>query len=94
MASQGIVTVSPLQPPVIDVEHIPLADKDFKISDPVTDFNLLELHYWSHDKSIDQADDVYLRDSNFPKYIVPQTFQCPEVIRLYKLCIYLIKEPL
>ena len=71
MASQSIISVDPLQPPVVDVEHTPLADKDFKISDIVTNFNLLELHYWSHDKFIDQADDIHLRDSNLPRYIFP-----------------------
>ena len=65
MASQGIVTVNPLQPPVVDVEHTPLADKDFKISATVTDFNLLDIHCWSHDKSIDQADDIYLGNEIF-----------------------------
>lgn len=82
MVSQVIVTVNPLQPSIIDVEHTPLADKDFKISDPVADFNLLELHYWSHDKFMDQVDDIHLWESNLPKYIFPQTFQFPEIIRL------------
>ena len=88
MASQGIVTFNPLQPPVVDVEHTPLADKDFRISDHVIEFNLLELHCWSHDKSIDQADEVFLWESNFPKYIVPQTFQCREVIRICQTCYF------
>ena len=39
MAFVSILNVNPLQPPVVDVEHNPLADKDFKISDIVTDFN-------------------------------------------------------
>ena len=82
MASKSIINVNPLQPPVIDVEHNPLADKYFKINDTVIDFNLLELHCWSHDKFIDQADDILLCDSNLPKYIFPQTFQVLEIIRL------------
>ena len=36
MASKKIVVVNPLQPPIVDVEHIPLADTDFKITDTVT----------------------------------------------------------
>ena len=88
MASQGIVTVNPLQPLDVDVEHTPLADRDFKISDPVTEFNLLELHCWSHDKSIDQVDEVFIWESNLPKYVVPQTFQCPEVISICQTCYY------
>ena len=82
MASQGIFAVNPMQPPVLDMENTPLVYRYFKISDPVTEFNLLELHCWSHDKSINQADDGFLWESNLPKYIVPRTFQCPEVIRI------------
>ena len=60
MSSQGIVTVNPMQPPVVDVEHTPLADKDFKINDVITDFNLLDIHCWSHNKAIEKADDTCL----------------------------------
>ena len=74
MSFERIVSVNPLQPPVVDVEHTPLAEIYFKISDPVTEFHLLELHFWSHDKSIDQADEVFIWESNFPKYIITQTF--------------------
>ena len=88
MTSQGIVTVNPLQPSIVDVEHTLLADRDFKISDPATEFNLLELHCQSYDNSIDQADEVFLQESNLPKYIVPQTFQCPEVTRLCQTCYF------
>ena len=74
MASKNIVPINSLQPPIVDVEHIPLADIDFKITNIVTEFNLLELHCWSQEKSIDQADEVFIWESNFPKYVVPQTF--------------------
>ena len=77
MASQSIQNINPLQPPVVDVDHTDLVDKDFKTNDTVTNFNLLELHCWSHDKFIDQEDDIHLWDSNFPKYIFSQTFQFP-----------------
>ena len=85
MACKCIVTVNPMQPLVVDVEHTPLADRDFKINDTVTEFNLLELHCWSHEKSIDQVDEVYIWESNLPKYVFPQTFQCPEVVILINL---------
>jgi len=82
MASQSILIVNPLQPPIADVEHLPLADKDYNIIDTMTDSNLLELHYWSHDKYTDQVDDIHLWESNLPKYIFPQTYLFPEIIRL------------
>ena len=82
MASKNFQTVNPLQPPLLDVDHTPLVDKDFKIIDTVTNNNLLELHCWSHENFADQADDLNLWNSNLPKYIVPQTHQSLEVIRL------------
>ena len=77
MASKNIVAANPLQPPVVDIEHIPLADTYFNITDIVTEFNLLVLHCWSQEKSIDQVDEVFTWEYNLPKYVVPQTFQCP-----------------
>ena len=74
MASKSTIVINPLQPPVVDVEHTPLADVDFKITDPMTEFNLLELHCWSQEKSLDQENDVFIWESNFPKYVVPHTY--------------------
>jgi len=85
MASRSILNANPLQSLVANVEHLPLADKDFKIVDTMTDSNLLEVHCWSHDKFIDQVDDIHLWDSNLPKYPFPQTYQCPELIRLRQI---------
>ena len=45
MASKSTIVVNPLQPPVVDIEHIPLVDIDYKITDPVIEFNLLDLHF-------------------------------------------------
>ena len=73
MASKSIIVINPLQPPIVDVEHTPLADVDYKITDPVTEYNLLELHCWSQEKSLDQVDEVLVWESNFPKYVVPHT---------------------
>ena len=46
------------------------------------ELNLLDLHCWSLEKSLDQVDEVQISESNLPKYVVPLTYQCPEVIRL------------
>ena len=35
MSSKTAIIVNPLQPPVVDIEHTPLADVDDKIADPV-----------------------------------------------------------
>jgi len=91
MASQSILNVNPLQPPVADVKHLPLTDKDFKIIDTMTDSNLLEHHCLNHEKFIDQADDNHLWDSKLPKYSFRRTYQCPELIILFQIN-YLLTE--
>ena len=73
MASKSTIVINPLQPLVVDVEHTPLDDVDFKITDPVIEFNLLDLHCWSLEKSLDQGDEVQIWESNLPKYVVPHT---------------------
>ena len=77
MASKTTIVINTLQPPVVDVEHTPLADVDYKITDLVIEFNLLELHCWSLEKSLDHGDEVQIWESNLPKYVVPHTHQCP-----------------
>jgi len=62
-----------------------LVDKDLKIIDTVTDSNLLEFHCWSHDKLIDQANDIHLWDSILPKCAFSQTYQFPELIKLCEI---------
>ena len=37
-------TVNPLQPPMVATENIPLTNLDYKIADPVIEFNLLDIH--------------------------------------------------
>ena len=53
MNSKTVIVVNPLQPPVIDIEHIPLADTNYKIAYPIVEFNLLDIHNWCYEKSLD-----------------------------------------
>ena len=50
MASQSILSEKPLQTPQLDIDHLPLVDKDFQIKDTTTSSHLLKLHYWSKHK--------------------------------------------
>lgn len=52
MTFKTAIVVNPLQPPIIDIEHIPLADVDYKIADPIVEFNPLDIHNWSYKKSL------------------------------------------
>ena len=83
MPSKTAIIVNPLQPLVVDIEHIPFADVDYKIEDPIVEFNLLDLHCWSYEKSLDQVEEVQIWESNLPKYVFLVTYQCPDVIMLY-----------
>ena len=46
ITAKTIFFVNPLQPPVSNEEIIPLIDVDYKIADPMEEFNLLEVHNW------------------------------------------------
>ena len=81
-SSKIAIIINPLQPLVVDIEHTPLADIDYKIVDPIVEFSLLELYNWSYEKSLDNVEEVKIWESHLPKYVVPVTHSCPEVIRL------------
>ena len=76
------IVVNPLEPPVFYIEHIPIVDINYKIVDLVVEFNLLDIHNWCFEKSLDDQEDVHIWESNLPKYVVPLTHPCQEFIRL------------
>ena len=41
ISTKTTITINPLQPPTSNEEVIPLVDLDYKIVDPLVDFNLL-----------------------------------------------------
>jgi len=71
MASQSILNEKSLQTPHLDIDHLPLADRDFEIKDTSTSSHLLKLHCWSEDKFLNKNDDIHLWESNLPKYLFP-----------------------
>ena len=42
-SSKTAIVINPLQPPIVDIEHTPLADVNYKITNPIIEFNLLAL---------------------------------------------------
>ena len=58
MSYKTTVIVNPLQSPLVDIEHTPLADVNYKIIDTVVEFNLLDLHCFSYEKSLDQVEEA------------------------------------
>jgi hypothetical protein len=65
-------------PPPIDLDQIPLADKDYLIAEPKCEFDFFELHFWLRDTFLDQSDEIGLWESNLPLYLFPQTYHFPE----------------
>jgi hypothetical protein len=51
-------TKNPFLPPSIDLECVPLADKDYKVTELKYEFNFFELHFWIKDIFLDQSDEI------------------------------------
>jgi hypothetical protein len=69
---------NPFLPPPVDLDRIPLADKDYLIAEPKCEFDFFELHFWLRDIFLDQSDEIGLWESNLPLYLFPQTYHFPE----------------
>ena len=81
ISAKSTITVNPLQPPVVATENISLTDLDYKILDPVVEFNLMDIHRWCYEKYLDK-DDIPIWETHLPKYIVPVTHPGQDFIRL------------
>jgi hypothetical protein len=66
-----------LSPPV-DLDRIPLADKDHLIADTKCDFNFADLQSWFREVFLDQSDEIGLWQSNLPLYLFLQIHPFPE----------------
>jgi hypothetical protein len=72
------VEENPFLPPPVDLDRIPLADKDYLISETRCEFDFSELHSWFRDTFLDQSDEIGLWESNLPLYLFPQIHHFPE----------------
>jgi hypothetical protein len=69
---------NPFFPPPVDLNRIPLADKDYLILERRCEFEFTELQSWFKDTFIDQSDEIGLWESNIPLYLFPQVHHFPE----------------
>jgi hypothetical protein len=69
---------NPFLPPPVDLDRIPLADKDHLISDTRCEFDFADLQSWLRDIFLDQSDEIGLWESNLPLYLFPQIHHFPE----------------
>jgi hypothetical protein len=51
---------NPFLPPPIDLDRVPLYDKDYLIVEPKCEFDFFELHFWLKDGFMDQSDEIEL----------------------------------
>ena len=72
------VEENPFLPPPLDLDRIPLDDKDHLIVDTICEFDFAELQSWLKDTFLDQSDEIGLWESNLPLYIFPQVHRFPE----------------
>jgi hypothetical protein len=69
---------NPFLPPPVDLDRIPLADKDYLIADTRCDFDFADLQSWLKEVFLDQSDKIGLWESNLPLYLFPQIHHFPE----------------
>ena len=65
-------------PPPVDLDKIPLFDKDRLITDTQCDFDFSYLQSWLREVFLDQSDEIGLWESNLPLYLFPQIHHFPE----------------
>jgi hypothetical protein len=65
-------------PPPVDLDRIPLVDKDRLIADTKCDFDFVDLQSWLKEIFLDQSDEIGLWESNLPLYLFPQIHPFPE----------------
>ncbi len=74
--------VRPITTPHLDLDHLPLANRDFQIKDTSTQGLLLKIHCLSRDRYLNHADDIGLWESNFPKYKFSQVHIFPRIVHM------------
>jgi hypothetical protein len=62
---------NPFVPPPVDLDKIPLVDKDRLIADTICSFDFADLQSWLREVFLDQSDEIGLWESNLPLVYVP-----------------------
>jgi hypothetical protein len=65
-------------PPPVDIDRIPLVDKDYLISKTRSKFDFDELQSWFKETFINQSNEIRLWQSSLPLYLFPQVYHFPE----------------
>jgi len=86
MATPITMDVRPITTPHLDLDHLPLANKDFQIIDTSEYEVFLKIQCLSKERYLNHSDDIGLWDSNFPKYQFPQVHIFPEIVHMCHAC--------
>ena len=62
---------NPFVPPPVDLDKIPLVNKDRLIANIICSFDFSDLQSWLREVFLDQSDEIGLWESNFPLYLLP-----------------------
>jgi len=71
MAAPIAMDVRPIYTPHLDLDHLPLVDKDFQIKDTSVHESPLKLYCRYRDQYMNHVDKIGFWESNFPKYQFP-----------------------
>jgi hypothetical protein len=63
---------NPFLPPPVDLDKVPLVDKDRLIADTICGFYFSDLQSWLREVFLDQSDEIGLWESNLPLYLFPK----------------------
>jgi len=78
--------IRPITTPNLDLDHLPMDDKDFQIKDTTTLEPLLKVHCQCRDRYLNHADEIGPWESNFPKYQFPQVHILLDIVHMCYTC--------
>lgn len=76
------LNITPLNAPHKELEHLPLADRDYLIQDLLGYQNHLQAVYELRNSYLNQNDVYGIWESNLPRYYLPSMNIFPEIIHL------------
>ena len=77
---------NPMAYPQVDLDHLALVDKDYKIHETKLDSDLFHVYWWFEDKFLEGDDEISLWETQLPLYIFPKTHSCPNLTRKFWIC--------